>query len=110
MRVSHLLLTHCHRRAASVWQRKRYDLVLFPCERHAPHRHDDRVYLEERLMEFFEEGLAPLPTTEAGAVVPAEGNTPGQVEGGPAGALLAEGKASAEGPGGGHAAATLARL
>ena len=93
-----------------MWQRKRYDLVLFPCERHAPHRHDDRVYLEERLMEFFEEGLAPLPTAEAGAVVPADGNTPGQVEGGSAGVLLAEGKASAEGPGGGHAAATMARL
>jgi hypothetical protein len=93
-----------------VWQRKRYDLVLFPCERHAPHRHDDRVYLEERLMEFFEEGLAPLAAT--GAVVPAEGSTPGQVEGGSAGVhvIQAGGKASVEGPGGGHAAATLARL
>ena len=92
-----------------MWQRKRYDLVLFPCERHAPHRHDDRVYLEERLMEFFEEGLAPLATI--GAVVPAEeGSTPGRVESGSADVLLAEGKAGAEGPGGGHAAATLARL
>ena len=28
--------------------RKPYDLVLFPCERHAPHKLADRVYLEDR--------------------------------------------------------------
>ena len=25
---------------ALIGQRKRYDLVLFPCERHAPHKHE----------------------------------------------------------------------
>ncbi len=42
--------------------RKRYDLVLFPCERHAPHKHADRAYLEDRLSAFFEEGLGAAAT------------------------------------------------
>jgi hypothetical protein len=28
--------------------RKPYELVLFPCERHSPHKITDRVYLEDR--------------------------------------------------------------
>lgn len=37
--------------------RKRYDLILFPCERHSPHKLQDRVYLEDRISEFFDEHL-----------------------------------------------------
>lgn len=46
---------------ALIAQRRRYDLVLFPCERHAPHKHDDRAYLEDRLAAFFDEGLRAVP-------------------------------------------------
>lgn len=35
-------------------KRKPYDLILFPCERHSPHKAADRVYLEDRIMKFFE--------------------------------------------------------
>lgn len=37
--------------------RKRYDLLLFPDERHLPRGEDDRRYLEERLVGFFDEAL-----------------------------------------------------
>lgn len=43
--------------------RKRYDLVLFPSERHSPHGLQDKVYLEDRLLEFFLEQLLPIPTS-----------------------------------------------
>jgi dipeptidyl-peptidase-4 len=36
---------------------KPYGLVLFPEERHLPRSMDDRVYMEERLRDFFEERL-----------------------------------------------------
>ena len=38
--------------------RKPYDLILFPCERHSPHKAADRVYLEDRIMAFFEASFA----------------------------------------------------
>ena len=34
-----------------------YDLVLFPSERHSPHKVSDRIYLEDRILEFFEREL-----------------------------------------------------
>lgn len=39
--------------------RKRYELLLFPNERHTPRRHADRVYMEERIFRFFQATLAP---------------------------------------------------
>lgn len=38
--------------------RKDYDLLLFPDERHVPRRLEDRVYMEERIRDFFVESLA----------------------------------------------------
>ncbi len=38
--------------------RKKYDLVLFPCERHGPQKLADKVYLEDRIMEYFVEKLS----------------------------------------------------
>jgi dipeptidyl-peptidase 4 len=45
---------------ALIAARKRYELVLFPCERHSPHRAQDKVYLEDIMTEFFVKILAPL--------------------------------------------------
>jgi dipeptidyl-peptidase-4 len=42
---------------ALIRARKRYELLLFPDERHGPRRLEDRVYLEERLCDFFQECL-----------------------------------------------------
>ena len=37
--------------------RKPYELLLFPNERHMPRSLEDRVYMEERISEFFESNL-----------------------------------------------------
>ena len=37
--------------------RKRYELLLFPDERHMPRGQADRVYLEQRIAEFFSREL-----------------------------------------------------
>ncbi|KAJ4839185.1 hypothetical protein Tsubulata_012937 [Turnera subulata] len=42
---------------ALVAARKRYELLIFPDERHMPRRHRDRVYMEERIWEFIERSL-----------------------------------------------------
>lgn len=39
--------------------RRRYDLLLFPDERHLPRRAEDRQALEQRLLEHFEAALPP---------------------------------------------------
>lgn len=44
---------------ALIEQRKRYELILFPCERHAPHKMQDRIYLEDIMFDFFLENLKP---------------------------------------------------
>jgi dipeptidyl-peptidase-4 len=31
--------------------------MLFPDERHMPRRHEDRVYMEERIRDFFRQSL-----------------------------------------------------
>jgi dipeptidyl-peptidase-4 len=36
---------------------KRYELLLFPSERHTPRRHSDRVYMEKRIFDFFQSAL-----------------------------------------------------
>jgi dipeptidyl-peptidase-4 len=36
---------------------KRYDLLIFPDERHLPRGEKDRTYLETRLVEFFDRTL-----------------------------------------------------
>jgi dipeptidyl-peptidase-4 len=38
---------------ALIRERKRYELILFPCERHSPHKLQDRIYLEDIMLEFF---------------------------------------------------------
>lgn len=40
--------------------RKRYELLIFPNERHTPRRHSDRVFLEERIFDFFQSALAAV--------------------------------------------------
>lgn len=37
--------------------RKRHELILFPCERHAPHKIHDRIFLEDRMTEFLNQNL-----------------------------------------------------
>lgn len=45
---------------AFIATRKRYELVLFPCERHSPHKLSDRVYMEDMIRDFFQQNLNPL--------------------------------------------------
>ena len=40
--------------------RKRYELVLFPCERHSPHKLQDKIYIEDIMHEFFVRHLRPV--------------------------------------------------
>jgi dipeptidyl-peptidase-4 len=42
---------------ALIRARKPYDLLLFPDERHMPRRLEDRIYMEERIRDFFVENL-----------------------------------------------------
>ena len=42
---------------ALIAARKPYDLLLFPDERHSPRRQGDRVYMEERIRDYFLENL-----------------------------------------------------
>jgi dipeptidyl-peptidase-4 len=42
---------------ALIRARKRYELLLFPDERHLPRHQADRIYLEERIRDFFRENL-----------------------------------------------------
>ena len=42
---------------ALIRARKPYDLLLFPDERHSPRRVAERVYLEERIRDYFLENL-----------------------------------------------------
>ncbi len=43
-------------------QRKDYELVLLPESRHGPRRKEDRIYVEERIRDFFVEHLMPSVT------------------------------------------------
>jgi dipeptidyl-peptidase-4 len=43
--------------------RKRYDLILFPCERHSPHKLQDRIYLEDCMYDFLQASLTPKEHT-----------------------------------------------
>lgn len=45
---------------ALIAARKPYELMLFPDERHSPRRLEDRVYMEERIRDFFIENLMNL--------------------------------------------------
>ncbi|UCG24532.1 MAG: prolyl oligopeptidase family serine peptidase, partial [Chloroflexota bacterium] len=42
---------------ALIAARKPYDLLLFPDERHSPRSQQDRVYMEERVRDYFLENL-----------------------------------------------------
>ena len=44
---------------ALVKARKPHDLMLFPDERHMPRSEADRVYMEERMRDFFVQELGP---------------------------------------------------
>lgn len=37
--------------------RKSYELVLFPSERHGPQKIEDKIYMEDRIINFFELNL-----------------------------------------------------
>jgi dipeptidyl-peptidase-4 len=38
-------------------ERKPYEILLFPDERHMPRQLDDRIYMEERIFNFVERSL-----------------------------------------------------
>ncbi len=42
---------------ALIHERKKYDLLLFPDERHVPRKLADRVFMEEQICQFFKENL-----------------------------------------------------
>ena len=42
---------------ALIAERKTYDLLLFPDERHSPRKLGDRVFMEEQIVEFFKKNL-----------------------------------------------------
>ena len=42
---------------ALIKHKKHYDLLLFPEERHSPRRLQDRIYMEERISQFFAQNL-----------------------------------------------------
>jgi dipeptidyl-peptidase-4 len=42
---------------ALIRARKSYDLLLFPDERHMPRRLEDRIYMEEKVCDFFVQNL-----------------------------------------------------
>lgn len=44
--------------------RKRYELVLFPCERHSPHKLQDKIYIEDIMHDFFVSNLHPKKVSE----------------------------------------------
>ena len=44
--------------------RKRYELVLFPCERHSPHKLQDKIYIEDIMHDFFVSNLHPTKVSE----------------------------------------------
>lgn len=44
---------------ALIKERKPYELLLFPDERHTPRGHGDRVFMEEHLYDFLERSLRP---------------------------------------------------
>ena len=46
--------------------RKRYELVLFPCERHSPHKLQDKVYIEDIMHDFFVTNLHPSVVLTSG--------------------------------------------
>ncbi len=55
-------------------ERKRYELIMFPCERHSPHKLQDKIYLEDIMTEFFVKYLDPsVPRIE---LVADGGNNP----------------------------------
>ncbi len=48
--------------------RKRYELVLFPCERHSPHKLQDTMYIEDIMHDFLVTNLHPSVVNAHGAV------------------------------------------
>merc|ERR1711907_877528 len=44
---------------ALVAARKKYELLLFPNERHTPRSEKDRIFMEEQIFAFFERSLGP---------------------------------------------------
>ncbi len=51
---------------ALIRERKPYDLMLFPDERHLPRKLEDRVFMEERIRDYFLENLASEDVPEKG--------------------------------------------
>lgn len=52
---------------ALVRAQKRYELLLFPSERHSPHKTADRVFMSDQIARFFSEAL---PISAAGSTTP----------------------------------------
>jgi dipeptidyl-peptidase-4 len=58
---------------ALIRHRKRYELALFPNERHSPRRPEDRVFMEEQIFEFLARNLDDTAKNESPPASPREG-------------------------------------
>eukprot|EP00904_Undaria_pinnatifida_P001376 jgi/Undpi1/11239/HiC_scaffold_30.g13537.m1 len=52
---------------ALIAARKPYDLLIFPDERHSPRKLQDRVYMEQRISDYFVQHLVKDPPPQVGA-------------------------------------------
>merc|ERR1711982_241435 len=54
--------------------KKQYDLVIFPDERHSPKRARDRIYMEQRISDFFIQALKNQHTNNTVSTASATNN------------------------------------
>ena len=47
-------------------KRRKYELMLFPCERHSPHKLQDKIYMEDLMLEFFSKYLLSSDVSDHG--------------------------------------------
>lgn len=57
--------------------RKRYEMIMFPCERHSPHKMQDKIYMEDIIFEFFIKHLSPASMAEVFASLQSTGSVDG---------------------------------
>ena len=58
---------------------KDYDLLIFPDERHSPRRLRDRIYMEQRISDYFVRHLGTASSTNNTPVPPAVRTIPGHL-------------------------------
>ena len=55
--------------------RKRYELILFPNERHSPHNIHDRIYIEDIIHDFFSQHLQPSLSSLSSTLLSTQSST-----------------------------------